>query len=62
MHVSPSPAQGHNLRRSAHSIAALCASLCFALSASAANLEIDPVRVALSAQQKTAVILISVEF
>ena len=58
MHTPTSPAQGHNLRRSALNLVALCASLCAAFSASAASLEIDPVRVALSAQQKTAVILI----
>jgi fimbrial chaperone protein len=45
---------GRDIRRSALVLIALCASL----SASAAELEIDPVRIALSTQQKTAVIVI----
>jgi fimbrial chaperone protein len=44
----------NTFHRTALGTAALCASLC----ASAADLEIDPIRIALSTQQKTAVIVI----
>jgi fimbrial chaperone protein len=54
MNTQTCQARGHTPRYLTLGLLALCASLC----ASAAELEIDPVRIALSTQQKTAVIVI----